>query len=95
MGLSPVPHVGFGAVDARLLQCGDVFQQAAIQFRGATDGCPSKAASRCFLKPRCSLGPLDPAKRLAVLMSKGAARFPPRALSDDSSAGGWPWLLGQ
>lgn len=65
LALPPVPHVGFGAVDAGLLQCGDIFQLAVICFRGAMGKCPSKAWFRYFLKPSCRLGPPDPVKQVS------------------------------
>ena len=65
LALSPVPHVGFGAVDAGLSLCGEVFQLTVVWFRAATGRCPSKAGSGYFLKPSCHLGPPDPVKRVS------------------------------
>lgn len=56
--LSPGPHVGFGTVGAGLLRCSDIFQQAVIQFKGATCERPSsKAESGHFWELGCCLGP--------------------------------------
>lgn len=55
--LSPGPHVGFGTVGAGLLRCSDIFQQALIQFKGATcESASSKAGSGHFWKFGCCLG---------------------------------------
>lgn len=62
LALSPVPHVGFGAVDAGLSLCGDIFQLAVIWFRGAPAKYPSKAGPAYFLKPNCHLGLPDSVK---------------------------------
>lgn len=64
LALSPVPRVGFGAVDAGLSRCGDIFQLAVVWFRGATGKCLSKAGSRYFLKPSCHLGLPDLVKQV-------------------------------